>query len=780
MYKTFSGHSVNNLFYQILADALKTWPRGVERRDGKVTWDSPGPVCVHLTNPRNRVLTIPGRKGSFPAACAETLWVLAGRNDIAFLEPYLPRAKDFSDNGKTWRAAYGPRLRGKGFCSCPDKDFPACDWNDHLTTCTPRTDQIKFVVDELRARPESRRAIMSLLEPAVDQDVPQAADFPCTQSLSFMRREGKLDLTVFIRSNDFLWGWCLRGNQRVRLLDGTTPKIKTLLGKEFWVYSKDDRTGKIVPGKAKCFSTGRKKIFRVLFDDGSCADVSGNERFRLSNGKYRRTSDLNSGDSVDSVYFSVDKRGYEMLLNGSSGWKYTHTAMNINQKPELGPRDSHYVSHHKEFNKRDNRPEKLEWIGNDSHIRLHAALANRPGMKEARLRGNKTRWSKPEERVRQAALLEALWKDPLYLESRKPVIEAFRRMTKRKRSLKERNCLSVRAKSNWKIGKYNTKAHRQACTNNILAYNVSEAGRAKSREIGAVTGRANLPPLEDRLIYLAKGQINSRTKESRTKMCKRRILGVFARLERLGLPFTEKNYFKHKPMGTPGWAKATGVYFKNLSEIRSSLGVTNHRVVSVNELGTEETFDLQVEKYHNYVLGNGVIVHNSHINLFEFTVLQELVSMMTKIPLGESYIISNSLHIYEDMESRIENILSIMGYSFDVYDWMSSAAYFCSDYTVPKMDEDVGLAIKALEFPTMGNITAIFATPSYIRDMTLAACARFEMPWVQANYILDQPSLVAVAEWAVRTKRMKAEEVVDKLDLQYNSEPVQRYILGEL
>src|SRR4029078_12597498 len=111
---------------------------------------------------------------------------LNGRNDLDFIRYFLPRAVDFSDDGVTWRAGYGPRLRDYG----------------------PGIDQIEFVVNELRANPNSRRAVLSLLDPGEDSTFPiKTNDFPCTQSLSFMERDGKLDLTVFIRSNDLIWGW---------------------------------------------------------------------------------------------------------------------------------------------------------------------------------------------------------------------------------------------------------------------------------------------------------------------------------------------------------------------------------------------------------------------------------------------------------------------------------------------------------------------------------------------------------------------------------------------
>lgn len=193
MITTVTGLTINELFYQLLDRTAEWQPE--QRRDGKATIDSPGPVVAELRCPRARVLTVPGRNSSLPAACAETLWVLAGRSDLEFLRYYLPRAGDFSDdNGVTWRAAYGPRLRG------------ITDESDH-DWVTWRCDQLRQIVYHLRSDKQSRRASMTLLEPKNDFQDFRVRDFPCTQSLSFMPREGKLDLVVFIRSNDLLWGW---------------------------------------------------------------------------------------------------------------------------------------------------------------------------------------------------------------------------------------------------------------------------------------------------------------------------------------------------------------------------------------------------------------------------------------------------------------------------------------------------------------------------------------------------------------------------------------------
>ena len=67
-------------------------------------------VNFTLENPLEREVNVPPRRASLPAQIAETLWVLSGRNDVEFISHYLPRAKDFSDDGVVWRAGYGPRL----------------------------------------------------------------------------------------------------------------------------------------------------------------------------------------------------------------------------------------------------------------------------------------------------------------------------------------------------------------------------------------------------------------------------------------------------------------------------------------------------------------------------------------------------------------------------------------------------------------------------------------------------------------------------------------------
>lgn len=139
-------------------------------------------VGITLTQPWQREIVLPERKASIGAQIAETMWVLAGRTDIGWLSHYLPRAVDFSDDGTTWRAGYGQRLR-----------------NYH------GKDQIAYVVDLLQRSPGSRQAVATIWDPTVDTE--PGKDIACNNWLDFLARKGKLDLTVGIRSNDSVWGW---------------------------------------------------------------------------------------------------------------------------------------------------------------------------------------------------------------------------------------------------------------------------------------------------------------------------------------------------------------------------------------------------------------------------------------------------------------------------------------------------------------------------------------------------------------------------------------------
>ncbi|QVW27122.1 hypothetical protein [Escherichia phage YX22] len=147
-------------------------------------------VTITVSDIRDRWLSVEGRNSSAIAAIGETFWVLSGRNDIKFLSRVLPRAANFSDDGVTWRAAYGPRLYAHG--------------------------QLDSVINRLRKNPNTRQAYLTIYDPALDSDAGLAKfsesgeaktkDMVCNLALLFAIVEGRLNLTVINRSQDVLWG----------------------------------------------------------------------------------------------------------------------------------------------------------------------------------------------------------------------------------------------------------------------------------------------------------------------------------------------------------------------------------------------------------------------------------------------------------------------------------------------------------------------------------------------------------------------------------------------
>ncbi len=138
---------------------------------------------IKIERSTERILMVPGRNNNVFAQIAETIWVLSGRDDLNFLNLYLPRAIDFSDDGKTWRAAYGPRLRHWG----------------------SRVDQLKSVASRLAEDLYSKRAVISLFDPALD--FCETKDVPCNNWLQFLCRDDRLHLNVCVRANDAIWGF---------------------------------------------------------------------------------------------------------------------------------------------------------------------------------------------------------------------------------------------------------------------------------------------------------------------------------------------------------------------------------------------------------------------------------------------------------------------------------------------------------------------------------------------------------------------------------------------
>jgi thymidylate synthase len=189
--QTIVAESLQDLYRSVLITILE---EGKEVKVRDLMTKEIHPCLMHILNPKKRTLLYPKRGNNPFATLAETMWVLAGRNDMKFLTMFLPRAADFSDDGRVWRAGYGPRMR---------------KWNwgvDEISKNLLQTDQIEFIVKQLIKDPNSRQAVMSIWDPRYENTVEKTKDYPCCNWIHFMIRDDALDCTVVVRSNDAIWG----------------------------------------------------------------------------------------------------------------------------------------------------------------------------------------------------------------------------------------------------------------------------------------------------------------------------------------------------------------------------------------------------------------------------------------------------------------------------------------------------------------------------------------------------------------------------------------------
>ena len=93
-----------------------------------------------------------------------------------------------------------------------------------------RNDQIDYVVDLLKNQPDTRQAVITILD--MKEHNTFKFDTPCTYAIQFTIVHGRLDMCVTMRSNDLWYGFCNDQYQFSKIQD----MISLELGVEPGVY----------------------------------------------------------------------------------------------------------------------------------------------------------------------------------------------------------------------------------------------------------------------------------------------------------------------------------------------------------------------------------------------------------------------------------------------------------------------------------------------------------------------------------------------------------------
>lgn len=180
MVTVFNGKTVNDVWLEAFNALQAQAEEGYTAvsRDGAVV----GEICdavFCVEDPTRNIVNSPIRNMPMRYAVGELAWYLSGSNRVKDISRFAKKWADISDDGETNNSAYGWRIFDKfGF------------------------NQWEYVKELLRNDPSSRQAVIHIK----DASNKPTKDVPCTVYLQFFIRDGKLNMSTHMRSNDIWMG----------------------------------------------------------------------------------------------------------------------------------------------------------------------------------------------------------------------------------------------------------------------------------------------------------------------------------------------------------------------------------------------------------------------------------------------------------------------------------------------------------------------------------------------------------------------------------------------
>lgn len=144
-------------------------------------------ATINVRDPRQRWVVSRTPALSVAFAIVEVIGILNGRRDSAYLNFFNPGLPQFAGTGPEYHGAYGFRLRRNfGF------------------------DQLERAYGALKANPDGRQVVLQIWDPQIDfpSDCggPVAEDIPCNICSLLKVRDGRLEWSQVMRSNDLFLG----------------------------------------------------------------------------------------------------------------------------------------------------------------------------------------------------------------------------------------------------------------------------------------------------------------------------------------------------------------------------------------------------------------------------------------------------------------------------------------------------------------------------------------------------------------------------------------------
>lgn len=190
----YSANSPDTAFCKLLDD-LWSGALPVRRESSRVgdVLVVEEPITLTYLKPRQRVMFNPVRDANPFFHLFESLWMLAGRNDVAPLAYYNSKIAEIaSDDGKTFNGAYGWRWRRAG--SYPRETPAGYRFGSSTMVC----DQLETLIHHLQTTPNSRRAVLQMWNVSDDLLlIDRVKDVCCNLCVMFSSRKSSAALWKF-------------------------------------------------------------------------------------------------------------------------------------------------------------------------------------------------------------------------------------------------------------------------------------------------------------------------------------------------------------------------------------------------------------------------------------------------------------------------------------------------------------------------------------------------------------------------------------------------------
>jgi len=160
-----------------------------------------------LKNVQYKIVTTPQRKFNSEYADFEWNWYKSGNRD----------ASEISEKAKIWKQMMVPGTT---------------EVNSNYGYFWNYNDQLERVIEDLKQNKETRRAIIMHYD--INELDRYKYDTPCNDVLNFYIKDNRLELTVFARSIDLVYGFCNDQYTFAKLMESVSEKIGYPVGNMHW------------------------------------------------------------------------------------------------------------------------------------------------------------------------------------------------------------------------------------------------------------------------------------------------------------------------------------------------------------------------------------------------------------------------------------------------------------------------------------------------------------------------------------------------------------------